>query len=115
MSQQLPSWNKSILDRWLKRAFEQADPTRPTVAHGGVMPHLPTLDGTDSHMWLGWHRGEVAELAEVAHLMPRIVRFVSEFGAQSVPAVGRAVRRHVVRGPSSTGSSCASTTGWRSR
>ena len=36
--QQLPTWNKSILDRWLKRAFEQADPTRPTVAHGGVVP-----------------------------------------------------------------------------
>ena len=114
-SQQLPSWNKTILDRWLKRAFEQADPTRPTVAHGGVMPHLPTLDGTDSHMWLGWHRGEVAELAEVAHLMPRIVRFVSEFGAQSVPDRGRAVRRHARRGPSSTGSSCASTTASRSR
>ncbi|MET0325820.1 MAG: hypothetical protein ABW219_11395 [Ilumatobacteraceae bacterium] len=86
VSQQLPSWNKSILDRWIKRAFEQTDPTRPAVAHGGVVPHLPTLDGTDSHMWLGWHRGEVAELAEVAHVMPRIVRFVSEFGAQSVPA-----------------------------
>ena len=86
MAQQLPSWNKSVLDRWVKRAFEQADPTRPTIAHGGVAPHLPQLDGTDSHMWLGWHRGEVGELAELARLIPRLVRFVSEFGAQSVPA-----------------------------
>ncbi|MET0144174.1 MAG: sugar-binding domain-containing protein [Ilumatobacteraceae bacterium] len=86
VAQQLPSWNKSILDRWIKRAFEQADPTRPTVAHGGVVPHLPQLDGTDTHLWLGWHRGEVGELAEIAHLVPRLVRFVSEFGAQSVPA-----------------------------
>jgi beta-mannosidase len=85
VAQQLPSWNKSVLDRWVKRAFEQADPTRPTVAHGGVVPHLPQLDGTDSHMWLGWHRGEVGELAELARLLPRLVRFVSEFGAQSVP------------------------------
>jgi beta-mannosidase len=85
VAQQLPSWNKSVLDRWVKRAFEQADPTRPTVAHGGVEPHLPQLDGTDSHMWLGWHRGEVEELAERARLLPRLVRFVSEFGAQSVP------------------------------
>src|SRR5829696_8343758 len=61
--QQLPTWNKSVLDRWVKRAFEQADPTRPTIAHGGVAPHLPQLDGTDSHMWLGWHRGDVGELA----------------------------------------------------
>ena len=27
--QQLPTWNKSVLDRWVKRAFEQTDPTRP--------------------------------------------------------------------------------------
>src|SRR6185295_15567807 len=83
--QQLPSWNKSVLDRWVKRAFEKADPTRPTVAHGGVLPHLPQLDGTDSHLWLGWHRGEVHELADRARAVPRLVRFVSEFGAQSVP------------------------------
>ncbi|HET9666465.1 MAG TPA: hypothetical protein VFP09_06905, partial [Desertimonas sp.] len=83
--QQLPTWNKSVLDRWVKRAFEQADPTRPTIAHGGVLPHLPQLDGTDSHLWLGWHRGDVAELAERARALPRMVRFVSEFGAQSVP------------------------------
>ena len=83
--QQLPTWNKSVLDRWVKRAFEQADPTRPTIAHSGVPPHLPQLDGTDSHLWLGWHRGDVAELAERARAVPRMVRFVSEFGAQSVP------------------------------
>ncbi len=84
-AQQLPTWNKSVLDRWVKRSFEQADPTRPTVAHGGVLPHLPQLEGTDSHLWLGWRRGEVGELAELARLLPRLVRFVSEFGAQSVP------------------------------
>ncbi len=74
-----------MLDRWVKRAFEQADPSRPTIAHSGVLPHLPQLDGTDSHLWLGWHRGEVDELAQRARALPRLVRFVSEFGAQSVP------------------------------
>jgi beta-mannosidase len=83
---QLPTWNKSVLDRWVKRAFEQSDPTRPTIAHSGVLPHLPQLDGTDSHLWLGWHRGEVDELAQRARTLPRLVRFVSEFGAQSVPS-----------------------------
>ena len=29
VGQQLPTWNKSVLDRWVKRSFEQADPTRP--------------------------------------------------------------------------------------
>ena len=89
-AQQLPSWNRSVLDRWVKRAFEQADPTRPTVPHGGVPPRLPALDGTDSHLWLGWHRGEIGDLAERARLLPRLVRFVSEFGAQSVPDSARA-------------------------
>jgi beta-mannosidase len=83
--QQLPTWNKSVLDRWVKRAFEQADPSRPTIAHSGVLPHLPQLDGTDSHLWLGWHRGDVDELPRRARALPRLVRFVSEFGAQSVP------------------------------
>ena len=27
--QQLPTWNKTVLDRWVKRAFEQADDTPP--------------------------------------------------------------------------------------
>lgn len=85
-AQQLPSWNRSVLDRWVKRAFEQADPTRATVAHGGVPPRLPALDGTDAHLWLGWHRGQIGDLADRARLLPRTVRFVSEFGAQSVPA-----------------------------
>ncbi len=85
VSKQLPTWNKSVLDRWLKRAFEQADPTRPAVAHSGVTPFLPRLDGTDAHLWVGWHRGDLQDLGERARMMPRRVRFVSEFGAQSVP------------------------------
>lgn len=84
--QQVPTWNKSVLDRWVKRAFEQADPTRPTVAHSGVLPHLPQLNGTDSHLWLGWRRGETTDLADTARIVPRLVRFVSEFGAPSAPA-----------------------------
>ena len=115
VAQQLPTWNKTVLDRWVKRAFEQADPTRPTVAHGGVMPHLPQLDGTDTHLWLGWHRGEVAELAELARaraparpLRQRVRRAV---GAR----LGRAVRRRGGVAASSTGRRCASTTAWRSR
>ncbi|MFV0307263.1 MAG: glycoside hydrolase family 2 protein [Desertimonas sp.] len=84
-ARQLPSWNRSVLDRWIKRALEQSDPTRPVVAHGGVAPNLPRLDGTDRHLWLGWRRGEIGDLADRARLVPRSVRFVSEFGSQSVP------------------------------
>lgn len=82
---QLPSWNKSVLDRWVKRAFERADSTRHVVAHSGVVPHLPQLDGTDSHLWFGWRHGEAEDLADFAARIPRMVRFVSEFGSDSPP------------------------------
>ncbi|MGB8857605.1 MAG: hypothetical protein WCC60_00035 [Ilumatobacteraceae bacterium] len=85
LQQQLPTWNKSILDRWVKRAFETADETRSVVAHSGVAPHLPQLDGTDSHLFFGWYHGEGSDIDGFAASMPRMVRFVSEFGAQSVP------------------------------
>ena len=85
MQQQRPTWNKTILDRWVKRAFEAADETRSVIAHSGVAPHLPQMDGTDSHLFFGWYHGEARDLDGFAASMPRMVRFVSEFGAQSVP------------------------------
>lgn len=84
-AQQLPSWNKSVLDRWVKRTFERADPSRPAIAHSGVVAHLPQLDGTDSHLWFGWRSGEARDLVDRAKRLPRSVRFVSEFGPDSVP------------------------------
>lgn len=85
VGQQLPSWNKTVLDRWVKRTFEQADETRTTIAHSGVLPHFPLLDGTDSHLYFGWYHGDERDLSGFAAAMPRMVRFVSEFGAQAVP------------------------------
>lgn len=85
MGQQLPSWNKSVLDRWVKRSIERADPTRLVVPHSGALPHLPLLDGTDSHFYFGWYHGDVRDIERVAARVPRVVRFVSEFGAQAVP------------------------------
>ncbi|HWM20355.1 MAG TPA: hypothetical protein VNO51_11755 [Ilumatobacteraceae bacterium] len=82
---QLPSWNKTILDRWVKRSFERSDPTRPCIPHSGVLPHLPQLDGTDSHFYFGWYHGDVRDLDRLAAQIPRLFRFLSEFGAQSVP------------------------------
>ncbi|CAN5760762.1 glycoside hydrolase family 2 TIM barrel-domain containing protein [soil metagenome] len=84
-AQELPTWNKTVLDRSVKRAIDKADGTRPVIAHSGVLPHPPLLDGTDSHLSFGWHHGDERDLAGFARLVPRQVRFVSEFGAPAVP------------------------------
>ncbi|HET9601024.1 MAG TPA: hypothetical protein VFP08_05515 [Acidimicrobiales bacterium] len=83
--QELPSWNRSILDARIKRTLERADGTRPVIAHSGVAPHLPQLDGTDSHLYFGWYHGDERDLPGFAAAWPKMVRFVSEFGAQAVP------------------------------
>jgi beta-mannosidase len=85
-AQMLPTWNKTILDRSVKRALEQADGTRPVVAHSGVLPHPPQLDGTDSHLYFGWYWGDERDFPTLCATVPRLARFVTEFGAQAVPA-----------------------------
>jgi beta-mannosidase len=82
--QQLPTWNKTVLDASIKRALSKADHTRPVVAHSGVLPH-PGSGGTDSHFYFGWYHGEIDDIGRMAATMPRLVRFMSEFGAQAVP------------------------------
>ncbi|HEY9556587.1 MAG TPA: hypothetical protein VIR58_07625, partial [Acidimicrobiales bacterium] len=85
VAQELPTWNKTVLDRSVKRALEKADGTRPVIAHSGVLPHPPLLDGTDSHLYFGWYHGDERELSGFLRAMPRMGRFVSELGAQAVP------------------------------
>ena len=85
-AQELPTWNKTVLDRSVKRAFEKGDGTRPVIAHSGVLPHPPLLDGTDSHLYFGWYHGHERDLPGFLRKVPRMGRFVSELGAQAVPA-----------------------------
>ncbi len=82
---QLPSWRRSVVDVRVARALRAADRSRPVVAASGVAPHLPALDGSDSHLWLGWRRGDERDLSRLAARLPRWVRFVGDFGSQSVP------------------------------
>lgn len=85
LRQQLPTWNRSVLDRSLKRVLRTTDRSRPVIAHSGVAPHLPQLDGTDAHLWFGWYGGALGDLARFARAVPRHVRFVSAFGAEALP------------------------------
>ena len=85
VAQALPSWNRTLLDRAVKTVLERNDGSRPVVAHSGVLPHLPQLDGTDSHLYLGWFAGDERDLPALAARWPRLTRFITEFGAQAVP------------------------------
>ena len=81
--QVLPSWNKTALDRSIRRALERADGSREVVSHSGIVPH-PAW-GTDSHFYFGWYHGEERDLPSTLARFPVLARFVSEFGAQAVP------------------------------
>jgi beta-mannosidase len=69
----------------VKRTIEKNDGSRPVIAHSGVLPHPPSFDGTDTHLGFGWLHGSSRDLAGLARAFPRLVRFVSQFGAQAVP------------------------------
>ncbi|MBV9413277.1 MAG: hypothetical protein JO148_16920, partial [Acidimicrobiia bacterium] len=84
VAQELPSWNKTILDHSIKRALEHADGSRPVIPHSGVFPH-PGSGGTDTHTYFGWYHGEERDFPRAMAAWPRLARFVSEFGAQAVP------------------------------
>lgn len=83
VAQALPGWNKSVLDSSIKRALEKADPTRPVLAHSGMLPH-PAW-GTDSHLYFGWYHGRSDDLPRAMAAWPAAGRFVGELGAQAVP------------------------------
>ena len=76
LAQELPTFNKTILDRTVRSAIEDADPSKPVLAHSGVWPH-PGGKGSDSHLALEDER----ELAGFARAFPRMVRFVGALEA----------------------------------
>ncbi|MGI9602850.1 MAG: glycoside hydrolase family 2 protein [Acidimicrobiales bacterium] len=82
---QRPTWNRTVLDRRVKQVLTKFDESRPVIAHAGVLPHLPQLDGSSSHLWFGWQTARAAEAAGFLARMPRLARFISAFGAQAVP------------------------------
>jgi beta-mannosidase len=81
--QALPSFNRTALDRSVRRSLERTDGSRPVIAHSGVLPH--PVGGTDSHLYFGWYHGEERDLPRALARFPVLARFVSEFGAQAVP------------------------------
>lgn len=83
-AQTLPNRDKTVLDRSLRRALQRADPSRPALAHAGLLPH-PAW-GSAPSLYFGWDHGRGSDLARLARAWPAAIRFVGELGAQSVPA-----------------------------
>lgn len=86
--QVLPSWNRSVLDRRVAETLSDSDGSRPVLAHSGVLPHLPQLSGSATHLWPGWRWGRIEHLGRLLRWWPRLGRFVAEFGAQAPAGAG---------------------------
>lgn len=80
----LPSWNRSILDPFVRRELRSADKTRSIIARSGSLPTIANVTSSDAHLWLGWHAGGYEDLAEVVKRWPRLGTFLGGFGSQSV-------------------------------
>ena len=86
VNHQLPSWNRSILDRAVKRIFGKADTTRPSIAHWVLLPTFLSLMEPTLTFGSAGNTATHRDLNVLALRLPRLVRFVSEFGAQALPA-----------------------------
>ena len=106
-AQQLPSWNKSILDRWVKRSFERSDPTRATVRpfRRRPAPAAARRHRQPSLVRMAPRRGERTRRLRQAPAAHGAVRepVRRRFGADHRPVLRRRTRRQR-RGPTSTGS-----------
>lgn len=78
----LPSWNRSVLDPFIRRELRGADKTRPVIARSGSLPTITNVS-SDAHLWLGWHAGGYEDLADVIRQWPRLGLFLGGFGSQS--------------------------------
>ncbi|MDI6870788.1 MAG: glycoside hydrolase family 2 TIM barrel-domain containing protein [Bacillota bacterium] len=86
------SWNRDVMDRRLARAARREDPSRPVLRASGEIALLHR--GGDTHWYFGWYKthGPLRLFDLVRRLVPRNIRFLSEFGAQSFPNKESAVR-----------------------
>lgn len=86
------SWNRDVMDRQLARAARREDATRPVLRASGEIALLHP--GGDTHWYFGWYKthGPLRLFDLVCRYAPRNIRFVSEFGAQSLPNRESALR-----------------------
>jgi beta-mannosidase len=107
VGQELPTWNKTILDRSVKRSIERADESRPVIAHSGVLPH-PPVDGTDSPLLRLVSRRR-------DHPCRRLARGALRFRVRRAGRPTPPTSCIRPTGPISTGNTCHTTTPYRKR
>ncbi|MDW8148531.1 MAG: glycoside hydrolase [Roseiflexaceae bacterium] len=88
------SWNRDVMDSELKRVVEQEDSRRPVVRSSNEFPIPGLRAGTSTHFYYGWYKiyGRLEEWEPLIRRFPQLVRFVTEFGAQSFPNVESCVK-----------------------
>lgn len=86
------SWNRDVMDRGLARVARRADAGRPILRASGEIALLHR--GGDTHWYFGWYatHGPLRLFDLVRRVVPRNIRFLSEFGAQSFPNKESALR-----------------------
>ena len=112
-AQQLPSWNKSVLDRWVKRAIEQR---RPDTDRGSTLAaSLPTSRCWTAPTATCASAGTTATSAissDSPRAFPRLVRFCPSSAPRRCPRQPTSSTRPT--GPTSIGTISRSTTACRS-
>lgn len=79
------SWNRDVMDKQLKKTAEDVDPSRFVNLCSGEPTALKK--GGDTHFYFGWYRvqGPKRLFDKIVKYTPSNGRFVTEFGAQSLP------------------------------
>jgi len=79
------SWNRDVMDVELLKAIASEDPSRFINRSSGEPAVFKK--GGDTHFYFGWYRvqGPKRAFEKVVKYTPKNTRFVTEFGAQSLP------------------------------
>ncbi|MBL91031.1 MAG: hypothetical protein CMH56_04365 [Myxococcales bacterium] len=83
-----PSHMRDVIAKSVWRDLKKKDTTRIYLQSSGELD-TPLAEGGDTHLYAGWYPafGPVERFDWFAEKMPKNIRFVSEFGAQSLPNI----------------------------
>jgi beta-mannosidase len=78
------NWNRDVLDKRLRETIGRVDGSRPIVPSSGVSPLFG--EGADSHLYFGWYIGQMQMLEPFCAMDRKLLRFITEYGAQAYPS-----------------------------